>query len=225
MVGLREWVDAGDAMAVRLLRGVARRARWAYERMAHPSRSRAALRRLRQRPVPQSVLVVCHGNICRSPYAAALLQRGLGPVVGTRVRVTSAGFVLPGRRCPELAVEVAAARGLDLSGHRSQVLTPPEVAAADLILVMDTTQRWGVRALFGRSSDDVVLLGDLDPKPIETREIRDPFDQTKEVFELSYSRIERCVGELVRAISIAAQSVSSPGTPPDSERGRREQTA
>ena len=130
--------------------------------------------------------------------------------------MTSAGFVLPGRPCPALAVEVAAARGLDLSEHRSQLLAPPEVSSADLIVVMDTTQRWGVRALFGRTSDDILLLGDLDPEPIETREIRDPFDQPKEVFELSYSRIERCVSEFLRAISQGATSASH---------GRQEQTA
>jgi protein-tyrosine-phosphatase len=113
-------------------------------------------------------------------------------------------------------VEVAAARGLDLSEHRSQLLAPPEVSAADLIVVMDTTQRWGVRALFGRTSEDILLLGDLDPEPIETREIRDPFDQPKGVFELSYSRIERCVREFIRVVSQGAASASH---------GRQEQTA
>lgn len=161
------------------------------------------MRRLGQSTLPQSVLVVCHGNICRSPYAAALLRRSLP----SQIRVGSAGFVGPGRSCPVVAVEVAAARGLDLSGHRSQVLTPPEVFAADLILVMDTTQHWAMRALFGRGGDDVLLLGDLDPGAIETREIRDPWEQPREVFELSYNRIDRCVAELVRALPLSVQSV------------------
>jgi protein-tyrosine-phosphatase len=208
-------VNAADAMASRAVRGVARTVRRAPERLAHPWRQRAAVRRLSRRPPPRSVLVVCHGNICRSPYAAALLDGGLRSLVGNGVQVTSAGFVLPGRPCPALAVEVAATRGLDLSEHRSQLLAPPEVFAADLIVVMDTTQRWGMRALFGRTSEDILLLGDLDPEPIETREIRDPFDQPKEVFELSYSRIERCVAEFLRAVSQGAKSVHE----------RQEQTA
>jgi protein-tyrosine-phosphatase len=200
----------------------------AYERLAHPLRLRAAVRRLSRRPPPQFVLVVCHGNICRSPYAAAFLRSRLPPLV----RVASAGFMGPGRPCPDVAVEVAAARGLDLSGHRSQLLAPPEVYAADLIVVMDTTQRWGIRALFGRLGNDVLLLGDLDPEPIETREIRDPVEQPKEVFDLSYSRIERCVEELVRAVSISAQHLPSRGAPARSQRdqdgersGRQEQRA
>jgi protein-tyrosine phosphatase len=187
-------------------------------------RLRAAVRRLSRRPPPQFVLVVCHGNICRSPYAAALLRRRLLPLMGNRGRVESAGFIAPGRPCPDAAVEVAATRGLDLSGHRSQLLAPPEVHAADLILVMDTTQRWGIRALFGRNGHDVLLLGDLDPEPIETRAIRDPVEQPKEVFELSYSRIERCVGELVRAVSSRAPPQGPRGQHGE-QSGRQEQTA
>jgi protein-tyrosine-phosphatase len=111
-----------------------------------------------------------------------------------------------------VAVEVAAARGLDLSVHRSRLLAAPEVHAADLILVMDMTQRRAIRAIFGRSGRDVLVLGDLDPKPIETRAIRDPVEQPKEVFELSYSRIERCVEELVRAL-LATSARGAQGEP------------
>jgi protein-tyrosine-phosphatase len=230
--GLRELVDSTHVLIYRVLRTVLRMLRRAPDRFVHPLRLRAAVRRLRRRPPPQHVLVVCHGNICRSPYAAALLRDGLRALVGDGVRVASAGFVLPGRSCPALAVEVAATRGLDLSGHRSQLLVPPEVATADLILVMDTTQRWGVRALFGRTSEDVLLLGDLDPGPIETREIRDPFDQPREVFEESYSRIERCVAEFIRAVSVSVHGHTFRGFPPQSPRdqdgeqsARQQQTA
>ena len=219
----------GAGIAGRVLQGVARTVRRAQERLAHPLRRRAAVRRVSRHAPPQVVLMVCHGNICRSPYAAALLRRSLAPLVGDRIRVASAGFVRPGRPCPGVAVEVAAARGLELSMHRSQLLAGPEVFAADLILVMDPTQRRAIRAIFGRSSNDVLVLGDFDPEPIVTREIRDPVEQPKEVFELSYSQIERCVGELVRAVSLSVQraaSLTPSGRDPDGERsGRQEQTA
>jgi protein-tyrosine-phosphatase len=194
-----------DLTAMRIVRRIAREVRRASDRVAHPLRHRAAVRRLTRRPRPQVVLVVCHGNICRSPYAAALLRRRLPPLLGSDVRVTSAGFVGPGRPSPDVAVEVAAVRGVDLSGHRSQLLAPPEVSAADLIVVMDTTQQWGIRALFGRQQHDLVMLGDLDPEPITTREILDPFELPKEAFELSYARIDRCIAEFVRAVSLSVQ--------------------
>ena len=65
--GFRELVNAGAATASRALRSVARTVRRVPERVAHPWRQRSAVRRLSRRPPPQSVLVVCHGNICRSP--------------------------------------------------------------------------------------------------------------------------------------------------------------
>jgi len=79
-----------------------------------------------------------------------------------------------GRACPQAAVDVATVCGLDLSGHRSQVLTPRDVGSADLILVMDEAQRRALRVLFGRDRGDVLVLGDLDPQPIDMREIEDP---------------------------------------------------
>jgi len=193
---------------------VARIVRHGPEQLAHPWRLRAAVRRISRRPPPQFVLVVCHGNIYRSPYAAALLRHRLPPLVGNHVRVVSAGFVEPGRSCPGEVLHVAATRGVDLSGHRSRLLVPSDVYAADLVLVMDATQRWGIRALFGRSNNDIIMLGDLDPQRIETREVQDPFSQPKEVLERSYSRIERCIDEVIRAVSATVQRV------PDSQSGR-----
>jgi protein-tyrosine phosphatase len=162
-------------------------------------------------------LVVCHGNICRSPYAAALLGQELTRSAQGAIQVESAGFVGWGRPCPPIAVEVAAARGLDLSGHRSKVIAPLGVSAADLIVVMDKPQAWALRELFGRDVRDVLVLGDLDPEPIETRQIQDPVEQPKEVFERCYSRINRCVRQLVQAVADSAERTPSPGAPPLSQ--------
>ena len=195
-------------------RAAGRMALRTWERLAHPFRRWAVLRRLNRRPSPGSVLVVCHGNICRSPYAAAVLQSRLVPL---GVEVASAGFIQPGRPCPDAGVAVAAARGFDLSAHRSHLLATPEVHGAVLIMVRSTAPHWAIRELFGRRGDDVIVLGDLDPEPIEAREIRDPVEQPEEIFALSYSRIDRCIGEFVR--------VTTRRTEPVTRRDAREQTA
>jgi protein-tyrosine-phosphatase len=93
------------------------------------------------------------------------------------------------------------------------------MSAADLILVMNTTQRWAVQALFGRGSDEVLVLGDFDPEPIDAREIRDPFDQAIDAFEQSYSRIDRCVAQLVRALAPNAQRMPIRGVTPEASNG------
>jgi protein-tyrosine phosphatase len=183
-----------------LLLAPARGLRHAPDRLLHPLRRRTATRALRARPLPRSILVICHGNICRSPFAAALLARALGPA---GVLVASAGLVSPGRACPADANIAAARRGVDLSEHRSHLLTPL-AAGADIIIVMDARQQRAVCERFGRAVGDVMLLGDLDPEAIATRAIHDPVEQPLEMFEQSYARIERCVREFLWALGRAS---------------------
>ncbi len=167
------------------------------DRLLHPLRRRRVLRALRRAPRPASLLVVCHGNMCRSPFAAALLRPAVSSNGG---RVASAGFMAPGRPSPREAVAAAARCGVDLSAHRSQLLTAHSVHAAQLILVMDPAQRRQICDRFGRAYRDVLVLGDLDPHPVAARTIRDPVNRPPEVFEESYSRIARCVRQLQQAI-------------------------
>ncbi len=176
-----------------------RRLRDAPDRLLHPVRRRAARRALLAHGRLRSVLVVCHGNICRSPFAAGLLARALGPA-GTLV--SSAGVVGPGRAAPAEGVIAAAHRGVDLSSHRSQLLTPVLAAEAQLIIVMDARQQRMVCERFGRAACDVIILGDLDPEAIVTRAIHDPVEQPLEAFEKSYARIDRCVEALVAALAL-----------------------
>jgi len=170
-------------------------------RLLHPLRRRAARQTLRGR-APRSIVVVCHGNICRSPVAAALLDQALA---GTGTHVRSAGFIGPNRPSPREAVDAAARRGIDLSNHRSSLLTPDLVESADLLVVMEPAQQRQVLERFGRSARDVIVLGDLDPAPILARTIRDPVNQPSDVFEESYTRIERCVQELARILGSAGR--------------------
>jgi len=187
--GGRKWRDT--------LRRLARAAWRAPEQLLHPLRRRAVREALARTPTPSSVLVICLGNICRSPYAAALLRRSFGDRGTGTSGVESAGFLMLGRPVPEVGQQVAARRGIDLSAHRSQILTAAVAQAADLIVVMDGEQERAVRAVLGAAQPVVVVLGDLDPGPIETRAVRDPIGQAADVFEETYNRIDRCVAELV----------------------------
>ena len=173
------------------------RLRRAPHRVLHPLLRRRVLGALRHRHHLTSLLVVCHGNICRSPLAAALLRRALSR---QEVAVASAGFSDPGRPAPAEAVAAASRYGVDLSAHRSQLLTPDRARGADLIVVMDPAQRREICDRFGRLERDVLVLGDLDPQLVDARAIRDPVNQPRAVFEESYARIERCIQQLVRAI-------------------------
>lgn len=87
-------------------------------------------------PAPLHVLVVCTGNLNRSPMAAALLARALTER-GVPADVRSAGFVTEDLPSPPNAVTSLAEHGLDLSGHRSRLLTADMVRWADLVIGME----------------------------------------------------------------------------------------
>jgi protein-tyrosine-phosphatase len=178
-------------------------------RLLHGSRRRAAMAALRRavRP-PQSVLFVCHGNIFRSPFAAAVLRRTLEGARVSGVRVESAGLMTAGRPVAREAIAAAARRGIDLTQHTSQLALADLVRTADLVVVMDELQRQTVCERFGRWPRDVLLLGDFDPTAVASRAIEDPVEQGPEVCERVYARIERCVGQLGYALQMAITSAS-----------------
>jgi len=180
-------------------RGLARWARYLPDRLLHPIRRRLAQGKLQ--PAAASVVFVCLGNICRSPYAAALLRR-LAPLPD--LRVSSAGFIGPGRPAAPDAVETAGARGIDLTAHSSRLLTADMVATAGLVVVMDARQARAVRRL-GAAASRVLVLGDLDPQPIGRRAIPDPFQQPAEVFSATYDRIDRCLTVLAGELKTAPE--------------------
>lgn len=87
-----------------------------------------------------SILLVCMGNICRSPTAHGVLRHQLqAHGLATRVRVESAGThgYHAGRPPDERAQAHAASRGYDLSDLRARQIRASDFERHDLILVMD----------------------------------------------------------------------------------------
>jgi protein-tyrosine-phosphatase len=121
----------------------------------------------------QSILLVCTGNICRSPLAASLLERALKEH-GLDVAETSAGTgAWDGAPASEGAYLVGLERGLDLSGHRARLLSRDLVEKADLILTMARHHRARVDELGGEGR--VFVLGEYAGRSAESVEVSDPF--------------------------------------------------
>ena len=179
------------------VRGLLRTLRYAPERLLHPWRHRLARGRMIEAGATETVLVMCYGNICRSPYAAAKLRRLLRERGDQAVRVDSAGFVGPHRESPPEAMDEASARGLDLRRHRSRVISAESAQRAGLIVVMEPGQAREVHRRFGIPVERLLVLGDLDPEPIRTRVILDPVLKPRAVFAECYDRIDRCLAVMV----------------------------
>lgn len=170
-------------------------------RLLHPHRREKARSQVAQNLPIQRLLILCQGNICRSPYGLArmeALSQG-GPALELR----SAGLMGPGRPSPENARTAARKRGLDLNGHVSQLLSPEAVAWADLLVVMAWKQAKVLQERFGVQRERILILGDLDPGSPTRRTIQDPIDRSESYFARSYERIDRCLEELFTLIRSA----------------------
>ena len=87
----------------------------------------------------EHILVVCTGNICRSPFGEIALQAKLA---GTGITVSSAGvYAMEGYGVDPGMVPELAARGLTPEGFTAHQITDDDVDEADLILVMSRRQR------------------------------------------------------------------------------------
>lgn len=175
------------------LRALARALRHTPDRLFHGSRRRRAERRLTESR-PRRLLVLCLGNICRSPYAAGVLARELPDH-----EIRSAGFLESGRPPPRNATSVAAERGVNLTGHASTRLTPELMDWADLVLVMDQVQARRARNMAPSETAWVAMLGDFDPKSIDTRVIIDPIERDRQFFDRVYARIDACCATVTKA--------------------------
>ncbi len=147
------------------------------------------------------ILIVCSGNICRSPMAAAVLRDRLERAGRTDVSVASAGTLgIVGEPADPLAISVAAEAGYDVAGHRSSALTAEEAGSADLVLVMEERHARKVAELApGRAP--TFLLGSFLPAPParpDAGEIPDPMGEGPEAFRECLETIEGSIDHFLR---------------------------
>lgn len=136
-----------------------------------------------------SILVVCTGNICRSPMAEALLRHHLG---AAGKRVASAGIAaLVGRPADPLAQEVMQEHGHDISDHRGRQLNAALLSAADLVLALDDGHRRWMVENFPQFRGRVYKLG----KWRGDRDIADPYKLPREAFDQAYLDIVECLAD------------------------------
>jgi protein-tyrosine-phosphatase len=185
---------ACDAGARAIRHGIER---WQVDRIR---RSPAALVRALQ--AGKNILVVCHGNIIRSPFAAYLLEQSLSGE--PRVSIASAGLeALPGRPTHPTALRKAAERRVDLSAHAASRVERDRVASSDVIFVMDIEQLLVLRRRFPEARQKTFLLTSLAPET--PMEIGDPINGDESVFQNCFDHITRAVRPLAGVLAQTPQ--------------------
>ncbi|MBN3136682.1 MULTISPECIES: protein tyrosine phosphatase [Pectobacterium] len=140
-----------------------------------------------------SILVVCVGNICRSPTGERLLKQAL-----PTKRIASAGLgALVGKPADAMATEVANHHNLSLEGHEAQQLTSALCRQYDLILVMEKGHIDGVGRIAPEVRGKTMLFGHW----LSQQEIADPYRKSREAFEFVYLQLEQSAQKWVQALS------------------------
>lgn len=142
------------------------------------------------------ILVVCTGNICRSPMGVALLKNRFNNNSQRNIKVISAGLnALVGESADPLAKTVMARNGIDISSHRARQLKPNQVSWADLILVMDRFQKQSIELEYPSARGKVFRLGEW-----SDIDIADPYGQSERAFESTYENIYKCIDDWISKI-------------------------
>lgn len=167
-------------------------------------------------PGIRSVLVVCTGNICRSPYAHLRLQE-LAP----DLEVSSAGIgALVGHPMEEAMRDLLSAHGVSADGFAARQVDAAAMQA-DLIVTMSRRQRDYLIEEFPAAARRIVLLDSVDVltelldgglpldqaitvwsrrRPSASAEVPDPYRRSPEVAREVAARLDRAVETLAAAL-------------------------
>lgn len=130
----------------------------------------------------QNIMMVCVGNICRSPIAEVLLKHQQ-----PQLNVFSSGIsALVGKPADPLSVELMREKNINLEDHCAQQINSVLVSASDLILTMETKHINVIQSMFPEARGKVHLIG----KWTNSQEVPDPYKKDKKAFTLAMNLID-----------------------------------
>ena len=162
------------------------------------------------RPFPQlppaasisDILVVCSGNMCRSPMAAAILRAALQDAGVRGIRVHSAGTIAAsGGSASVDSINVCAQYGLDISYHRTTTLNAELVRQAGLILVMEQKHKERVIDLLPEAAHKTFLLSEFADGALRDKNLPDPIGTSPVFYEQLFDMMQPMIDNFVRLLA------------------------
>ncbi|TKI05780.1 arsenate reductase/protein-tyrosine-phosphatase family protein [Martelella alba] len=139
------------------------------------------------------ILVVCTGNICRSPLGEWLLK-----YYTHNNEIISAGIIaLNNITADPYAIEIARRHNLDISGHHPQKITYELCNKCELILVMERKHINEICKIAPLTRGKILLFGHWSGK----RNIPDPYRKSKETFEYIFKLLDEDAQNWARALT------------------------
>lgn len=151
---------------------------------------------------PIGILMVCLGNICRSPTAEGVLRARLEEAgLGARARVDSAGTGSShvGQPPDERAIACAARHGIDIAALRARRLALEDFDAFDIILCADRTILHEARMRKPRTSHAQVELL-LEWGGVGKKDVPDPYYGSARDFEHAFKLIDAAAQGIVERV-------------------------
>ncbi|ACJ28356.1 Cytoplasmic phosphatase [Shewanella piezotolerans WP3] len=132
------------------------------------------------------ILVVCVGNICRSPTGEQLLKQYLPSKTINSAGIATAKSGLSGKPADKTANLIATENGCSLDAHKAQQLTRELCREYDLILAMEKGHIEAISQIAPEARGKTMLFGQW----LGQKDIPDPYRQSKEAFEHAYKLID-----------------------------------
>jgi protein-tyrosine phosphatase len=134
----------------------------------------------------QNILVVCIGNICRSPMAEYFLKQEF-----PQLHVESAGISgLIGHNADDKAILCMQRHGIDMQTHVAKKLNAELIKKSDLILVMSQNQQKHIEQTWPFSKGKTFRLGHWQGKNVP-----DPYQHEQAVFDDTCQLIQNCIND------------------------------
>lgn len=140
--------------------------------------------------MPVKILMVCLGNICRSPLAEGILQSKL-PRNQFIVDSAGTGDWHVGRQPDSRSIAIAKSKGLDISRQRGRLFTAKDFETNDYIFVMDNSNYKDVMRLapsVEAKSKVSLILNELFPD--ENVDVPDPYFGLEDGFSNVYGMLD-----------------------------------